>query len=149
MAALTGTNVVANRYEPGREYTALGSYTLAGAIASADTITWTNLLPINGVQILEFRLYGQELDTNATPTATVIVGDATTTNGYLTSKTAGDANGQYQMFGDGAFIGLSTGATNATATRNVLLTVGGTVATAASTGTVYVMVRYYCSGTDA
>lgn len=147
--ALVGTNLVAGRWEPGLEYTAVGKYTLAGAVVTGDTYTWTNLLPANGIQILDFRVNGVELDTNASPTATLIVGDATTTNGYLTSKTAGDANGQMQFFGDGAFMGLATGVTNATATRNVVGTVGGTVATAASSGDIYVYVRYYCTGTDA
>ena len=83
-----------------------------------------------------------EGDTNATPTATLVVGDGTDADGYLTSKTWGNALGQFQMFGDGAIIG-----TSAHASSNVKLTSGGTVATAASSGTVFVEMTYYCSGT--
>jgi hypothetical protein len=141
MTALVGTITQAGRWQSGMEYTAVGKYTLVGAIVSADTITFTSLLPANDTIIQDFVVYGQEFDTNASPTATLIVGDGTDTDAYLASKTAGDANGQMQFFGDGAAIGTSD-----QVGRNVVLTVGGTVATAASSGTVWVKVRYYCSG---
>lgn len=141
MAALTGTITQAGRWQSGMEYTALGAYTLVGAITNADTITFTNLLPANDTQIIAFEVFGQELDTNASPTLALTAGDGTTANGYLTSKTAGDATGQMHLIGDGAFIGASN-----QASRNVVLTTSGTLGTAASSGTVYVRVRYYCSG---
>jgi hypothetical protein len=144
MANYAGTNVLpAPRWQAGMEYTAVGYYTLGGAVSSGDTFTWTNLIPaITGtlpVRIMDFRVWGKEMDTNATPTATLIAGDGTDTDGYVASTTWGDATGQYQMFGDGALIG-----DDAQASDDVVLTLGGTVATAASSGTVWVAVRYYC-----
>lgn len=141
MAALTGTITQAGRWCSGMEYTALGAYTLVGSITNADTITFTNLLPANDVIILGFEYFGQELDTNASPTLALTAGDGTDADGYLTSKTAGNANGQLQLEGDGAFIGGST-----QTGRDVVLTTSGTLGTAASSGTLFVRVRYYCSG---
>ena len=142
MAALTGTVVQEGRYEPGHEYTAIGSYTLVGAITNADTITWTNLLPAYyaGIQILAVTRWGQELDTNASPSLVEILGDGSDTDGYITSATSGDATGQFQRLGDGALIGT------APASRNAVLTTSGSLGTAASTGTVWVAIRYYCKG---
>lgn len=140
MTALVGTIVQEGRWLAGQEFTAVGKYTLVGAIVSGDTITWSNLLPTNDVQVLSVVRYGQELDTNATPTGTEKIGDGTDDDGYLTSKTSGDATGQFQMHGDGAIIGTSD-----QVGRNVVLTAGGTIATAASTGTVWIAVRYYCN----
>ena len=143
MTALTGTIVVAPRWCSGYEYTAVGSYALGGAIASADTITWTTLLPqYNDVQILGLRFWGQELDTNASPTGTIIIGDGTTTNNYLESLVCGNtaaAPAQLDLAGNGVVIGAST-----YASKNIVATIGGTIGTAASSGTVWVSVRYYC-----
>jgi hypothetical protein len=122
------------------QYTAVGKYALAGAIVTGDTITWSSILPANDVQVLGFKIFGKELDTDASPTATLIVGDGTDTDGYLASKTAGDATGQMQFIGDGAIIGTSD-----QVGRDIIATVGGTVATAATTGTVWVEVTYYCN----
>lgn len=144
--AYTGTNVVTGKYSPGTVQVALGKYALTGAVVSGDTYTWSSILPTNGITILDFKIYGAELDTDASPTATLKIGDGTDDDGYLTSKTAGDATGQMKFSGDGAFIGKSTGATGATATSNVIGTVGGTVATAATTGTIWIAITYYCYG---
>jgi len=141
MTAYTGTNTQVGRWQSGLEYTAVGKYALTGAVVSGDTFTWTDILPANDVQILGFTLYGAELDTNASPTATLIAGDGTDTDAYLASKTPGDANGQMQFFGDGAVIGTSD-----QASRSVVLTLGGTLGTAASSGTIWIAVRYYCNG---
>lgn len=141
MPALTGTVTQQGRWQSGQEYTALGAYTLVGAITNNDTITFSNILPANDTQIVSLEFFGQELDTNASPTLAVTIGDGTTANGYLISKTGGDATGQLQLIGDGAFIGAST-----YASRNIVVTTSGTLGTAATSGTVYVRVRYYCSG---
>lgn len=140
--AYTGTVLTTNPapLNAGQEFTTLGYYTLAGSVVTADTYTFANMLPNVSVQILEFKVWGQELDTNASPTATLVGGDGTTTNCYLTSKTAGDATGQMQFLGDGTAI---TG--TAPAGKSIVLTVGGTVATAASSGTVFCSVRYRCT----
>jgi hypothetical protein len=147
MTALTGTNVLsAPKWQAGLQYTAVGYYTLGGAIVSGDTITWTNILPGTGnpVKLLGFRVWGQELDTNASPTGTLKIGDANDDDGYLTSKTAGDATGQMQFFGDGAYIGGQTGAASGQASASIIATVGGTLATAASSGTIWIAADYFC-----
>jgi hypothetical protein len=142
MVAYTGTVVQEGRWAPGATYRALGRYTLTTTVTGSDTITWTNLLPVNEYQVLGFSLYGGELDTNATPTGTITVGDGTTATGYLTSKVPGDATGQMQFLGDGAFLG-ATGSSSPSG-RNVVLTTGGTYSTGATNATVYVTVDYYC-----
>lgn len=136
MTALTGTVVrAAKNGGLGEEHTGKGSYTLGGAIASGDTITFSGILGKGEKRIIGFRYYGIELDTNASPTATLIAGSEGDDNGFLTSKTAGGAIiGQLIFFGDGALIDTITD------DENVILTVGGTVATAASDGTLYVEV---------
>lgn len=139
MAALTGTNVISEKYTEGELQTFVGSYTLDGAIASADTITWSSALPnVEGVTIMEVIVFGDELDTNASPTGTLIVGDGTDADGYLASKTAGGAGDQLLYAGDGALIGTVVTGTD------IVLTVGGTLATAASSGTVRIKVLYGC-----
>lgn len=140
MTALTGTVLTTAPWQAGQTYTAKGYYTLGGAIVTADTITWSNILPANDVTVLSVVRYGKEFDTDASPTGTEIWGDGTDTDAYITSKTSGDATGQLIFHGDGAVIGTSNAAS-----RNVVCTVGGTIATAATTGTVWVEVTYYCS----
>lgn len=143
MPAYTGTNLIPNppKWQAGLQYTAIGSYTLGTTITNADTITWSNILPPldNRVRILGFRLHGQELDTNASPTLAIVVGTTTDTDGYLASKTAGDATGQMQFFGDGAYIG-----TRQADSRDIVLTTSGTLGTGAASGTVWISVDYLC-----
>lgn len=141
MAALTGTNVVGNLWKVGEQYTALGVYTLVGAITNADTITWDNLLPEGDKTITGFTIYGQELDTNASPTLAIIVGDENDADGYLASATAGSANAQFALRGTGAYLNNTTAKTTG---RDVIITTSGTLGTAASTGTVFVAVTYVC-----
>lgn len=143
MTAYTGTVLGDPRWTPGATIVASGSYALTGAVVTGDTFTFPNIIPAQKVKIVGVRIFGVELDTNATPTATLIAGDGTTTNGYLTSVTAGDATGQMQFFGNGALIG-----TENAASRNLVLALGGTVATAASTGTIFAEVTYQCSNGD-
>lgn len=138
MTALTGTVVYAAKNgESGQQYAGLGKYTLGGALANADTITWTNLLPKGKFKVLGFKFWGPEIDTNATPTATFTIGDGTDADGYLTTK--GGAVGlqnsladQLSYEGDGALIGTTQEG------RNVVLTVTAAVATGATSGTIWV-----------
>lgn len=135
MTALTGTVITpAVVGGLGDEHTAKGKYTLGGAIASADTITFTGLLGKGKKEIVGFKYFGIELDTNASPTGTIIVGTESDDNGLLTSKVAGNANAQLIYLGDGALVDTITD------DENLIITVGGTVATAASSGTLYVEV---------
>ena len=143
MAALTGTiETVGKSGELGQQYWCVGTYTLSGALANADTITWTNLFPKGKFKIVKGLFSTPELDTNASPTGTAIIGDGTTTNAYMTTKNLGlaataPANGQdivYSM--RGASIGTTFGST--TSLRNVVLTINGVMATSATTGTIEV-----------
>jgi hypothetical protein len=95
--ARTGTFLIpsasgAPRWQAGYEYTRTGVYTFSDSVVTADTITWTDFFPplTTGVQLVGFKLWGDELDTHATPTATVIVGDGTDTDAYIKSFTGGN-----------------------------------------------------------
>lgn len=146
--SVTGTNLVPSStgqapWEPGHEFTTLSKYTIAATVLTGDVYTFANMLPpLNlAVQLLSVEFYGVELDTNSSPTATLVLGDGTTTNAYLTSKTAGNAVFQLHYVGDGANIG-----TVITVSRNIVATVGGTVATGQTSGDVFCKVRYRCVG---
>lgn len=142
MAALTGTVQVAGKSgSVGRQFVAKGSYTLGGALANADTITWTNLLPDpNTCKVVSGRIYGPELDTNATPTMLFTIGDGTDADGYLLSKggavTLSNSLANQLMYEfDGAIICAAAGTAES---RNVVLTVTAAVATGATSGTIWI-----------
>lgn len=143
MTALTGTVVTQGKNgELGQQYTCVGTYTLSGALVAADTITWTNILPKGKFKIVTGRYYSPELDTHASPTGTIIIGDGTDTDAYLTTTNVGlpaqaPANGLPLSIGmDGASIGTTFGST--TSLRNVVLTVVGVMATSVTSGTIRV-----------
>lgn len=140
MTIFTGTITHEGNWQAGALYEALGSCSISAAVATADTFVFTNILPVNDVEIVDFEVYGSDLDTNATPTGTLTAGDGTDVDGYMASKTAGGADEQYFRKGDGVLVGGNVNP----ASRNIILTLGGTVATAASSGTIYVRVRYRC-----
>lgn len=139
MTAYTGTvTIPARAGERGIQTTGMGSYALTGALVNADTITWTDAVPLGTqAKIVGFRFFSVELDTNASPTMLFKVGDGTDDDGYLTSKGGGvglqnSLAGQLAYFGDGAIIGTAT-----QAGRNIVLTVSAAVATGATSGTLY------------
>ncbi len=140
MTAYTGTITVAGKNgEVGQQFNAVGKYTFGTEVEDTDTITWTNLLPNNSSKVVGFKVYGTELDTNATPTATFTIGDGTDPDGYLTTKggAVGLQNslaGQLIYFGDGALMFTDV------SSRDVVLTMTAATATGASSGTIYVEV---------
>lgn len=140
MAAYTGTVTQRGKGgDLGDLFIAKGEYTFGTEIEDTDTITWSNILPQGGAKVHSFRIYGVELDSNATPTATFVVGDGTDADGYLTTKggAVGLQNslaGQLVYFGDGALLD-----TNVTST-DIVLTMTAATATGASTGTIYIEV---------
>lgn len=139
----TGTILVAPRWSAGAEYTAIGSYTFAAAVAEDDTITWSDLIP-KGAEVVDVTYYGVELDTNASPTGTVDVGDGTDVDGFIDGASIGlAAAGANQVIAKAN--GTKLGTTYSTAT-DVVATFPTAVATAASSGNVYVSVRYNCVG---
>ena len=145
MADYTGENLVDGRYSAGATYKVVGKYTLGTAIAQNDTITWTNILPDGGVEVQDVKFYGVELDTNATPTGTVDLGDGTDVDGFIDGGSVGLAAAgatQVSINGDGAKMG-----TTYTDATSIVATFPTAFATAASSGDVFVVATYYCTGT--
>lgn len=133
MTAYTGTIVIGpTNGGLGDDHTVRGSYTIGAGVVTGDTFTFTGLLGKGDKKIVGFRIFGAEFDTNASPTATIIVGSENDTNGLLESIVAGGAGAQLAYSGNGQLIGTIT------SDENVIVTLGGTVATAASSGTFFV-----------
>jgi hypothetical protein len=142
--ARTGTILLAPKWRAGETFTAIGKYTWPDSVVTADTITWAGLFPAGGVTVVDAKLTSVELDTNASPSATVIVGTVADDNGLIKSFIGGvntTGNTQINANANGDLL-----ATSLSAATDVVLTVGGTVATAASAGDTFVYVTYHCSG---
>lgn len=136
---------VVPRWQAGCEFTAVGTYTIAAAVAQNDTITFTGLLP-KGVQILDVTYVSPELDTNSSPTATVTVGTAATAAAYIAAISVGlAAAGETQVIGKANVIAGLGVTSQTTAITDVVVTYPAAFATAASAGVVVVSVRYYCN----
>lgn len=143
LGAVIGTNTVPPRWQAGYEFTAVGTYTIAAAVAQNDTITFTGLLP-KGAQILSAEYMSPELDTNATPTATVSVGTAATAAAYINGLSIGAAAaGATQVYVSNNVV-AGIGGDAVTAATDVVVTYPAAFATAASAGVVVVRIRYYC-----
>jgi hypothetical protein len=147
---VTATLSYASRWQAGQEYTGYGYYTVGAAVAQNDTITFTNIVPAGGVQIISTRLQIPKLDTNATPTATLILGDATDDNRFINNVSGGwDDEASYVMYDSNvtpdvpSTVGVGYTYTAAT---SLILKINAAVATAASTGHIALWVKYYCSG---
>lgn len=135
MTAYTGTTIVSPANGGlGDEHGAVGKYTIGTGVVSGDTFTFTGLLGRGEKEIVDFEIFGVEFDTHASPTATIIVGTENDDNGFLTSIVAGSANAQLHYKGNGALIGTVT------SDENLIITLGGTVATAQTAGDVFVKV---------
>lgn len=137
MTAYTGTIAQYGRLgEIGRQTIASGYYTLGAEIEDTDTITWDNVMPNGKFKVIDFEVWGVELDTNATPTATFTIGDETDPDGYLTTKggaitLSNSLAGQLFYKGDGALLNTTT------AGRDVVLTMTAATATGASSGKIW------------
>lgn len=121
----------------GQPAVGLGQYALTGALVNADTITFTGFFANQKPRILGGALYAPELDTNAAPTGSVIIGDGTTTNGYMTTSLVGRPVGENKLVlrCDGTFVGTASAAS-----KDLIVTVNGVMATSATTGTIFVEV---------
>jgi hypothetical protein len=135
MTAYTGT-IIVNPLNGGLgdDHNALGVYTIGTAVVTADTFSFPVLLGVGEKEIIDFEIWGVEFDTNAAPTATIIVGTESDPNGLLESIVAGGAGAQLFYKGNGDLIGTVT------SDQNVIITLGGTVATAQTAGKVFVKV---------
>lgn len=127
--------------ELGTQYWASGYYTLTGAITghatTGDTITFTNILPQGGAYVRDVVVAYPELDTSASPTGTMIVGNSDDDNGYIITQNIGlaaqaPANG-LQMSARGT-VGelLNTLVTN----RDIIIEFTAALATSATSGTI-------------
>lgn len=127
--------------ERGQQFLASGYYDLAGAITghatTGDTIKFANILPYGGVYVREVSVVCPELDTNSSPTGTMIVGNTDDDNGYITTTNVGlpaqaPANGyplKINSF-DGALI--NTHVTN----RDIIIEFTAALTTSATTGRI-------------
>lgn len=144
-------------WSSGQIFIARAYYDLGGvALANTDTITATNIIPSDGVEIIDVMVYHTELDTNATPTGTYNVGDATSAARFISSAVMG-VNGVttagFQVR-NGINIATTTSsgvvATGAgyiyTDNASLVLTVNAAVATGATTGVIHLLVTYRCVG---
>ena len=128
------------KWQAGMMYSYKKKYTIAEAVETGDTFTFTDMLPTTAVTILGGRFWGKEFDTDASPTATVIIGDGTDTDGYLASKvSAAGPSGAFLAEFDGALLGTASAASD-----DIVVTLGGTVATAADSGDIWLEVDYLC-----
>jgi hypothetical protein len=128
------------------------------AIANNDTITATNIIPANGVEILEIFVSHPELDTNASPTGTYNLGDGTTAARFISSAPLGVAGVTTTGFQLRSGINIATTtssgviATGAgyrytgTSPASLVLTVNAALATAATSGVIHLLVMYRCVG---
>jgi hypothetical protein len=144
------------KYEAGHLYEIDFEYTLAGAVVTGDTYTTpAGALPDGGIRIVDTQLVFPPLDTNATPTATISMGDAGLATRFINAALAGTsiATEQKKVFINQAQ-GLTAGVVTSGSgylypkgTAPVLVgTVGGVVATAQTVGTIRLKVIYYCTG---
>lgn len=144
------------KYDAGQLYTIDFEYTQAATVVTGDTYsTPSGALPTNGIRIVDTVLILSPVDTNATPTATISVGDAGSATRFINAGNAGNATANAQLH---LFINQNQGLTSgvvssgsgylyASGTNPVIVTtVGGTVATAASTGYVRLRISFYCTG---
>lgn len=129
MTAYTGSIVVAPKNGGlGDQHQVVGKITLGATVVSGDTWTISGLLGNGEKKIVSYSEYGQELDTNASPTLTMITGTETDDNGFLTSIVAGGAGAQLNYGGNGALIGTVT------SDSDLVITTAGTLGTGAATG---------------
>ena len=142
MTAYTGTVLVGKKWAEGEHQQAVGKYTYATTVVSGDTITW-DFLPDFGagnVTITDVVVHGDELDTATNPGGTFTLGDGTDADGYIAGGSVAGSLGEFDRtwHADGALTGTAVDSTN------VVMTIGGTITTAATSGTVWCKVFYYC-----
>lgn len=143
------------KYEPGSLYSIDFEYTLAGAVVTADSYTTpASALPSNGIRIVDTQLIMPALDTNATPTATISVGDSGSATRFVNAALAGSTQSTQMTVWINRAQGLTSGVVSTGSgylyaqgtDPRIVVTVGGTVATAQSSGVVRLRVSFYCTG---
>lgn len=138
------------RWQAGQIYLAHGYYTVGATVAQNDTITFTDIVHKNGVEIISTRLQVPKLDTNATPTGVFILGDSGDDDRFINDVSMGwDDEATYVSY-DINVASSTTGAGYAynpsSSATSLVLKVDSAVATAASTGHIGLWMAYYCKG---
>jgi len=128
MAAITGSLV----YKPqlglvGSTEVVRAKFTFAAALATTDTYDITGLFPYP-VQIKGVKLFGDVMDTNATKTLAVSVGNSDDADGFLEDIVLGQTV-QTSISGTGALIGTIID------NKDIAMVVSANPATAATSGT--------------
>jgi hypothetical protein len=150
------------KFETGFLYTIEFQYTLVGTAVTGDTYTTPlGALPSNGIRIIETQLITPRLDTNSTPTGTMSVGDSGLATRFISAApmgVTGVTSATYQMSNlinqaQALTAGVVTTGTNYCygdgTNPQLIVTLGGTIATAAATGLVRLRVSFYCTAEDA
>lgn len=148
-------NILQPPYAAGQLYSIDFEYTLGGAVVTGDTYTTpANAMPDNGITIVDTQIISVPLDTNASPTATISVGDSGSATRFINAAQAGSATAtqvtryinQAQTLTSGV-VSAGTGYVYSAGTSpRFIVTVGGVVATAQTTGVIRLRVSFYCSG---
>lgn len=132
-------------------------YTLGGAVVTGDTFTTpASATPSGGFRILEVELISPELDTNATPTGTISIGDTTSATRFVNAAPMG-VNGitttgyqmstkinQAQTLSSGVVSAGSNYLYGVGTSPQFVITLGGTIATAQTAGVLRLRVTYRC-----
>jgi hypothetical protein len=128
------------------------------ALVNGDTITATNIIPGDGVEIIEIFVSHPELDTNATPTGTYNVGDSGNAARFISSAPLGTNGATTAGFQIRNSINIATTTSSGvvatgsgyrytgTSPASLILTVNAAVATGATAGVVQLLVIYRCVG---
>jgi hypothetical protein len=142
------------KFFPGEQYSIDFEYSLLGAVVTGDTYTTpANAFPTNGFRIIDTQLIMVPLDTNATPTATISVGDSGSATRFINGAQAGNATATQVTRWINQAQGLTAGVVSSgvgylygTGTNpRLIVTVGGTVATAQTTGVIRLRVTFFCT----
>lgn len=143
------------RWAPGELVDVVFEYSLSGALASADTITTpSGALPSAGIRIYDVEISYPELDSNASPTGTLNVGDSGNAARFISGALMGRADGGVIYTPINVAQTLSSGEV-ATGTNyyyvpgtdpRLVMTVASAVATGVTSGYIRMKVSYYCAG---
>lgn len=157
-------------WSPGMVYTVGGYFDISTTVSAAgftngDTITATGMIPEGGVTVLQTVVLGAPGDSNGSPTGTFSLGDSLADSNHaarfilagLLSKQDGAQVLQYQnvtpTITSGAYVkgvGYSY-TTNENSNGefgnvDIVLTATASMATATTSGILYVYVTYLCTG---
>lgn len=141
------------RFEPGELYSIDFEYTLGGAVVTGDSYTTPSGALPGGIRIIDTQLIMPPLDTNATPTATISVGDSGSGTRFINAAQAGSATATQVSRWINQAQGLTSGVVSSGSgylyavgtTPQIIALVGGVVATAQTTGTIRLRVSFYCT----